>query len=412
MHCKDLLSMEQLKDSLHLVAGEQGLGRSVRWIYFADCIECVKDQDNLAQWIHGGELVIVTNLHYLKSEERMLDMMRQFNRKTAAGFVVNVEEASDALRQLADTMDMPLFELDWNLKTVDLSQIICFALVEEAKNETNISEIFSTILYQVGFSAADVVRQGEYYGLELEKPHFVAAFDIDHLTTYIKENKLPQERRKSCKQSLLSTIKMEFYMAGLSKILTTLQSDAVLALIPEEAFDHAKLDHIIRKIQNEFVQKNKMTVSVGLGSSYEQLQDFSKSATEANHAVQQIRSEGAEQKIVRFEEIGIFYFISRIKDTGLLERYYLELLQPLLESDHYSDGNLCETLEMYLKHNKNGNETAEAMYIHRNTMRYRLDKITKLLRRDLNSMDFCTELNFAFHIKNYLSGQKQTRPYH
>lgn len=30
MHCKDLLSMEQLKDSLHLVAGEQGLGRSVR----------------------------------------------------------------------------------------------------------------------------------------------------------------------------------------------------------------------------------------------------------------------------------------------------------------------------------------------------------------------------------------------
>ena len=133
--------------------------------------------------------------------------------------------------------------------------------------------------------------------------------------------------------------------------------------------------------------------------TYEQLQDFSKSATEANHAVQQIRSEGAEQKIVRFEEIGIFYFISRIKDTGLLERYYLELLQPLLESDHYSDGNLCETLEMYLKHNKNANETAEAMYIHRNTMRYRLDKITKLLRRDLNSMDFCTELNFAFHIK-------------
>ena len=115
MHCKDLLSMEQLKDSLHLVAGEQGLGRSVRWIYFADCIECVKDQDNLAQWIHGGELVIVTNLHYLKSEERMLDMMRQFNRKTAAGFVVNVEEASDALRQLADTMDMPLFELDLSL---------------------------------------------------------------------------------------------------------------------------------------------------------------------------------------------------------------------------------------------------------------------------------------------------------
>ena len=107
MPCKDLLSMEQLKDSLHLVAGEQGLGRSVRWIYFADCIECVKDQDNLAQWIHGGELVIVTNLHYLKSEERMLDMMRQFNRKTAAGFVVNVEEASDALRQLADGTSKP-----------------------------------------------------------------------------------------------------------------------------------------------------------------------------------------------------------------------------------------------------------------------------------------------------------------
>lgn len=411
MHCRELLSMERLKDCLHLVAGEQGLSRSIRWIYFADCIECVKDQDNLAEWIHGGELVIVTNLRYLESEERLLDMMRQFNRKTVAGFVVNVDEATEAVKQLADTMDMPLFELDWELKTVDLSQIICFALAEEIKNENSINQIFSTILYQVGFSTADVIRQGDYYGLGLNRPHFVIVFDIDHLTRSIQENRLPEERRKSYKQSLLSIVKMEFYIVGLSKILTTVQGDAVLALIPDAQFDDPKLNHIIRKIQNDFQQKNNMTVSVGLGSAYSHVQDFVRSATEANHAIRQIRCENGEQKLIRFQEIGIFYFISQIGNVELLERYYLRLLQPLIESDRYSDGNLCETLEMYLKHNKNANETANAMFIHRNTMRYRLEKITKLLRRDLNSLDFCTELNFAFHIKNYLEGEEMIRPF-
>lgn len=47
MNCEDLMNMKQIRNGMKLVAGEKGVGRNIRWIYFADCVQCLKDEVDL-----------------------------------------------------------------------------------------------------------------------------------------------------------------------------------------------------------------------------------------------------------------------------------------------------------------------------------------------------------------------------
>lgn len=402
MTCKDLLAMETIKEGLKLVAGEEGLMRTIRWIYFADCMECLEDKENLLEWIHGGELIIITNKLFVEDEDKLLELMRLFNQKTVAGFVINVEQTPEAAKNLADEMKMPVFEIGWNLKMVDLSQIICLALAEEVKNENSINQLFANILYETNLTEQDIANRAELYGINLNRPHLVLDFDIDHLSKCVREKKFPEEWRKECRESLLSSIKSEFALAGMSRIVTMLQGDAVLVLMPAEVFEEEKLKKIIGRIQKEFSSSNQMTVSVGIGEIYYYIDEFAQSANEAKQAVEILHYNEKENEIMYYRDIGIYFLITHIQDKKLLENYYLKMLGPLVNADRFSDGNLCGTLEMYFQHNCNANEAAKALFIHRNTMRYRLEKISGLISRDLNNINDCTELNLAFHIKKYV----------
>ena len=73
----------------------------------------------------------------------------------------------------------------------------------------------------------------------------------------------------------------------------------------------------------------------------------------------------------------------------------------LINADRVNSGNLCETLEKYLNCNCNAKSTAEYMYLHRNTLNYRLNKIREILETDLDDLDTCMKLKMAFMIRNY-----------
>ena len=61
MNCKDMMQIPELTEVLKLKAGENGLQKSVRWIYFADCLQCVNSEYRIENYIHGGEFVVLTN---------------------------------------------------------------------------------------------------------------------------------------------------------------------------------------------------------------------------------------------------------------------------------------------------------------------------------------------------------------
>lgn len=73
-------------------------------------------------------------------------------------------------------------------------------------------------------------------------------------------------------------------------------------------------------------------------------------------------------------------------------------LQPLFDHDEKFNGELVDTLRAYLKCNAKPIRAAEALYVHRNTLRYRLGQISKLLNLDLNDLDELLMCSLAFRL--------------
>ena len=143
MNCKDMMQMAELKDVLCLKAGKTGLNRSIRWIYFADCLQCVQSEYRMEDYIHGGEFVILTNRSVTDDRETLMDLIGRMNDYGIAALGINEGQISPELERYCDMSRLPLFELPERFPLIDLSQIMCKRLVLEENNK-NLEEQNST----------------------------------------------------------------------------------------------------------------------------------------------------------------------------------------------------------------------------------------------------------------------------
>jgi DNA-binding PucR family transcriptional regulator len=91
-----------------------------------------------------------------------------------------------------------------------------------------------------------------------------------------------------------------------------------------------------------------------------------------------------------------------VQDSGVLKRYYEGTLRPLAEYDRVKGAQLLETLETYLSESCNLESTANRMFLHKNTLKYRLSKIESMTGSNLKAIDDRCQLYLALKIRNML----------
>ncbi|MFC4601348.1 PucR family transcriptional regulator [Cohnella hongkongensis] len=117
------------------------------------------------------------------------------------------------------------------------------------------------------------------------------------------------------------------------------------------------------------------SVSLCVGREAEQQSEVAGSYRDAKRAAE-IRSVcGLQDETVRYGELGVYLLLYRLQGTEELEEYQRLYLQPLLELDRKQQGSLLHTLRSYFECNCNAKETAERMFVHYNTINYRLERI-------------------------------------
>ena len=402
MNCDDLMNMELVRKGMRLVAGESGITRTIRWIYFADCVQCLTDDFNVAELIHGKELVIVTNESLTCDDSKIIDMIRVMNGKNIAGFVINEGQISDNVIDYCNEIELPLFEISVRLHLIDLSQAICKALVEEEINTNSRERILSTILYSDNINAEEVVEQANYLGVDISGRYRVVVLQIhdmaglENAPAHTDEGYMI-ERREYIKKC----VKNEFHTYGLKRMLLLGQLDITTAMVPEEMFSRDLLITILKSTIQKIESVYQVSARVGVGTGYEYIEDMKKSFQEAKNTLQISRIAGEERSVFFYEDLGIYSLIAQVKNGRFLDDYVESHLGELLRSDQIQDGDLCMTLETYLDYDCNANATAEHLFIHRNTMRYRMEKIRNILNEDVSDMSVCLELKLAFAIKKY-----------
>ncbi|WP_312875709.1 PucR family transcriptional regulator [Paenibacillus planticolens] len=105
-----------------------------------------------------------------------------------------------------------------------------------------------------------------------------------------------------------------------------------------------------------------------------------------------------------YHELHVNKIIHTMKQTGRLTSYIDEYLGSLLRYDQEKNGQLMKTLKMYLALSGSKQETAKELFIVRQTLYHRLDKITRLLGEDFMRSDKRIAIELALHGYEYLHG--------
>ena len=131
------------------------------------------------------------------------------------------------------------------------------------------------------------------------------------------------------------------------------------------------IDDIVFKVIDEFSQKNhKITLSVGISSSIERINELKRAYDEAVFAKNLGNRLFGRGKVTYNDDLGIFRLISIPQEKEEILRD--KLLNRIYEYDKKRNGNLIETLEVFLDTGRSIKTTAEKLFTHPNTVKYRL----------------------------------------
>ena len=414
MNCKEMMQIPELENVLKLKAGEKGLQRLVRWIYFADCLQCIKSEYKIEDYIHGGELVILTNRSVTDDNEKLMALIRQMDEHEISALGINEGQISEELMKYCEEKELPLFELPEKYPLIDLSQIMCRRLVLEEQDRNAAEQLFSSVLDAEHLNRERVMAQARYLNINLEGSFCVAEFAFENVKSeWENDDTLAQG------QNIKRMINTEFSFYTKEDILILPQAGSILVLIPVSQLDDNQIRNIlmalipvsqndeeeVREILIRIVKRvqreNEMKLCVGVGNSIAYLDEAKRSRNEAAAAIRAAAVTDMQGPVYFYKEQGIYTLLSHMDDTRVLDEYVEKQLGKLFRYDEINTGNLCETLENYLAHNCNAKKTAETMFLHRNTMNYRLKKISELLNCDFEDMDKCLALKLAFMIVKY-----------
>ena len=103
-----------------------------------------------------------------------------------------------------------------------------------------------------------------------------------------------------------------------------------------------------------------------------------------------------------YSDMGIYKLLMGIEDKDIMEEYYDKTIRPLSEYDQKNNSDLSVVLRSYLNHNGSVKETADELYVHRNTINYKLNKISEILDIDLSLLSSRLQLSVGFMLQDML----------
>ncbi|MEW5813755.1 MAG: helix-turn-helix domain-containing protein [Actinomycetota bacterium] len=134
---------------------------------------------------------------------------------------------------------------------------------------------------------------------------------------------------------------------------------------------------------------------VGVGGVCQGPDGFPRSHREATLALRMQDAGRTLDGVTVFDDLGIYRMLAEVEDTSSVERFVREWLGPLLDYDETKGAELVRTLTQYLECGRSYDLTAEALSVHRNSLKYRLRRIREISGRDLGDPGTCFNLQLA-----------------
>nr|MBE6544594.1 PucR family transcriptional regulator [Oscillospiraceae bacterium] len=185
-------------------------------------------------------------------------------------------------------------------------------------------------------------------------------------------------------------------------VINISEQDVVIVREVASDTDSKDMESYARSIIDTLAAKHGLKALIGISSIVDNLKDLARAYKEARIAFEVGKVFDIEKPVISYENLGIGRLIYQLPTT-LCEMFLSEVFKKgSLES---LDRETLMTVQSFFENNLNVSETSRKLFVHRNTLVYRLEKIRKLSGLDLREFDHAVTFKVALMVKKYLSNK-------
>ena len=178
------------------------------------------------------------------------------------------------------------------------------------------------------------------------------------------------------------------------------ETDVVLVKELKPGTDVKKIEKLAKSIADTLNSEFYAKTVIGIGTAVENIKDLARSYKEAQVALEVGKVFDTEKNIISYENLGIGRLIYQLPTT-LCEMFLQEVFKN--GSLDNLDRETLLTIQSFFENNLNVSETSRKLFVHRNTLVYRLEKIRKITGLDLREFDHAITFKVALMVKRYLT---------
>lgn len=382
------LYQEVKKYGVNLIAGENGLKNQVKWTHTVESEEIV-------DFIQGKELIFTTGL-VMKSDEDLLELVKKANERDASGFMVfigrYIENISDKVIDYCDNNDFPLFIVPWGMEMSDTIRSLTINIIESEKTYLEISNALKDAIF--------LPEHSELYMPRLNKVGFKNEWKYTVALIELESKDIKKYRVEEHTSQMINFIEEElFYIRNNFFCLSAGQSIIIIFYNKGEEEIESIVKNIYIKMVKEF---NEANFYIAVEKKSGNLQNLHKGYKEAKKISQINRLLRNNNAHLKHNEVDLYKLLLDLYDKDKMESFYDKILGDLVFYDKVNNTDYVEILINYFENNCRVVETANALYIHRNTMNYKINKIEEILDINLSDIGDRSKIYIALMIKYLL----------
>lgn len=369
------------KKEIRLVAGAGGMKKPVEWVHMVD-------NEAIADFLVGGEVAFTTGIG-IGPEMSLYDLVKRVYERNASGMVINVgpyvARIPEEILDFGNEHDFPVFEVPWEVHMANLMRIFCEEITRTQQRVMEVGTAF--------YNAIFIPKQEELYMPALIQNGYLDSqrYRIAVLQFFKKEKNqyLPvsQTRREICQKKIQYLSEWTW-----QDIIICTEQEQLLLVARDEEKEPQKDPFVLIVSEMRRMLPENECFFIGAGSVAEGIGSLEKSYQMARQTMRLGMARGMENQLQRYEELGMYQIFLQIQDAEWLQDFYGRTIRPLKEYDALNHSNLEEVLNCYLRCDGSVQETAQKLFVHRNTINYKLRKIEDILDRDLTSFPVRCEL--------------------
>ncbi len=297
-------------------------------------------------------------------------------------------------------------------------------LVDLLAQKNLVKGFFDDLLHGTYDSEESLRQRANFLGCDLSKPHIMLMIEVTPVENGHQEREqqaLPadtvsdgegnddasrpansffqlEEERQATLRRISGMVKrriQENYPGSLVHEHENLLT-AVMCLSKDPAATRLKtwLRDLVRQMRIEHLVR----LSIGVGNPCHNLSDYRRGFAEASEALQMGQTLNREGGVTYFNDLGVYRYLYKIARMDDLRDMYQEQVARISNYDRRKGTDLLDTLETYLECAGNLTKTASRLFVHRNTLIQRLDRLQSLCEIDLQERSNWLTLQVAIKV--------------